>query len=156
MSRRGLLVALLCGVLGVGLGAIVAYAAQPHTSYSDDTHPMSALSPSVPIDEPTVRPPAPDIDFPALSPDLGLPPPELSIGNELATWTYHIPADWQGDAVCGAGGGGPPPPAAGRASAVGGPGGESPPPMATDERLTARQLVEQPEVRFRPPGEPTV
>jgi len=130
-------IALLCGVLGVGLGAIVAYAAQPHTSYSDDTHPMSALSPSVPIDEPTVRPPAPDIDFPALSPDLGLPPPELSIGNELATWTYHIPADWQAYAVCGA-------------------VGECPPPMATDDRLTARQLVEQPEVRFRPPGEPTV
>jgi len=138
MSRRVLVVALLCGVLGVGLGVIVAYAGQPHTSYSDDTHPMSAVSPSVPIDEPPhVRPPAHDIDYPPLDPNLFLPPPDRTIGNDLATWTYHVPQGWQAYAVCGT-------------------VGECQPPMVTDTKLTSKEADRQPEVRFRPADEPTV
>ena len=52
MSMRGLVVALLCGLLGLGLGVVVAYAAQPPESQSDDAHPMSG-SPSVPTNIPT-------------------------------------------------------------------------------------------------------
>ena len=136
MSMRGLVVALLCGLLGLGLGVVVAYAAQPPESQSDDAHPMSG-SPSVPTNIPTVVPPAKDIDYPPLSPDLGLPLPDRTIGNDLATWTYHIPEGWQPYAVCTY-------------------AGECPPPMVTDTPLTPQQAKRQPEVRFRPPGEPTV
>jgi hypothetical protein len=59
-----------------------------------------------------------------------------TIGNDLATWTYHVPQGWPAYAVCSV--------------------GECPPPMQTDDRLTPRQLAQQPEVRFRPPGEPPV
>lgn len=138
MSRRGLLVALLCGVLGILLGMVVAFASQPHTSYSNDAHPMSAVSPSVPIDpRATLPPPAPDIDYPPLRPDLALPPPVQTIGNELATWHYHIPQGWQAYAVCST-------------------PTECPPPMTTDAKLTPQQLATQPEVRFRPADEPLV
>jgi hypothetical protein len=136
MSRRGLLVALLCGVLGVGLGMIAAYAAQPSPDTDSRANPISAVSPSVPIDVRTVVPPARDIDYPPLSPDLALPPPAHTIGNELATWTYHAPQGWQAYAVCGP--------------------GECSPPIVTDTKLTPQQVAQQPEVRFRPPDEPTV
>jgi hypothetical protein len=136
MSWRGLLVALLCGVLGIGLGIIAAYAAQPSTSSGGVANPISGVSPSVPIDV-TPPPPktSPDIDYPKLDPNLSLPQ-EYTIGNELATWTYHVPLGWQGYAVCAP--------------------GECPPPMATNSELTTRQVLRRPEVRFRPPDEPTV
>jgi hypothetical protein len=137
MSTRGLLVALLCGVLGLAGGAVVAYVAQPHTSYGNDATPLLGVSPSVPIDEPSKSSYRPDIDYPPLSPDLALPPPVHTIGNDLATWTYHVPQGWQAYAVC---------------STV----GECTPPMTTDTRLTPEQADRQPEVRFRPPDEPTV
>lgn len=137
MNSRGLLVALLCGVLGLGLGMIAAYAAQPASSTGGTANPMSAVSPSVPINEP---PPPPktveDIDYPSLDPDLSLPQSH-TIGNELATWSYHVPMGWQAYAVCAV-------------------PGECPPPMVLDTRLTPRQLARQPEVRYRPPDEPTV
>lgn len=135
MSRRGLLVALLCGVLGVGLGMVVAYAAQPRTSYSQDAHPMSAVSPSVPISVRSTPPITPDINYPTLSPDLALPPPVHTIGNELATWHYHVPQGWQAYAVCSV-------------------PSECPPPMVNDDKLTPHQVSTQPEIRFRPPDEP--
>jgi hypothetical protein len=138
MSRRGLLVALLCGVLGLGLGAIVAYSAQPSSSTASTAGPISAVSPSVPIDEPPpVKPPAPDIDYPALNPDLSLPPPVHTIGNDLARWTYHVPQGWQAYAVCG-------------------PADECKPPMVTDTKLTPKEADQRPEVRFRPADEPTI
>src|SRR5262245_24557812 len=56
MSRRGLLVALLCGVLGIGLGMIAAYAAQPTSSTDGTANPISAVNPSVPVDEPPEPP----------------------------------------------------------------------------------------------------
>ncbi len=137
MSRRGLLVALLCGVLGLGLGMIASYAAQPTASNAGSANPISAVSPSVPIDEPPEPPKtAKDIRYPPLSPDLLLPPPDRIIGNDLATWTYHVPQGWVPFAVC---------------TVL----GECPPPMQTDDRLTPEQAVVQPEVRFRPPDEPT-
>jgi hypothetical protein len=137
MSRRGLLVALLCGVLGLGLGMIAAYAATPSLSTDGTVNPISAVSPSVPIDEPP-KPPktVKDIGYPPLSPDLALPLPERTIGNDLATWTYHVPQGWLPYAVC---------------SSL----GECPPPMQVDDRLTPEQAARQLEVRFRPPGEPT-
>jgi hypothetical protein len=136
MSRRGLLVALLCGLLGVGLGVIVAYASEPRTSYSHDSHPMSAVSPSVPIDVKHHKPYATDIAYPTLEPGLALPTVH-TIGNELAHWTYHVPQDWQAYAVCG-------------------PGDNCRPPIAADTRLNPQQVDHQLEVRFRPGGEPSV
>jgi hypothetical protein len=136
MSRRGLLVALLCGVIGLGLGMIAAYAAQPTSSTNSSANPISAISPSVPIDQETTPHVAPDINFPTLSPDLTLPQVH-TIGNDLATWAYHVPQGWPAYTVC---------------SVL----GECPPPMQPDELLTPRQLAVQPEVRFRPPNEPPV
>lgn len=129
--------ALLCGVLGVGLGLIAAYAAQPTPSTADTANPISAVSPSVPIDLPTRKPYAPDITYRRLSPDLALPPPDRTIGNELATWTYHVPQGWQAYAVCAS-------------------PGECAPPMEPDTMLTPKQAAQQSEIRFRPPDEPSV
>ena len=136
MSRRGLLVALLCGVLGLGLGMIAAYAAQPSSSTGGSANPISAVSPSVPIDEPP-KPPktAKDITYPPLSPDLTLPLPDRTIGNDLATWTYHVPQGWVPYAVC---------------TVL----AECPPPMQPDDLLTPQQAARQTEIRFRPPDEP--
>ena len=95
MSSRGLLVALLCGVLGIGLGVIAAYAAQPSTSSGGVVNPMSAVSPSVPIDvTPSESPYAPDIKFPRLRPGLPLQGVH-TISNDLATWSYHVPLGWR-------------------------------------------------------------
>jgi hypothetical protein len=135
MGRRGLLVALLCGVLGVGLGAIVAFAAQPRTSYTDDTHPISAVSPSVPIDEPTHKPYRKDIDYATLEPGLRLNTVH-TIANELASWTYHVPEDWQPYWVCSS-------------------PSSCPPDVLPDQPMTAKQVDGAQEVRFRPPDEPT-
>jgi len=129
-------IALLCGVLGVGLGAIVAYAAQPRTSYSDDAHPMSALSPSVPIDEPTHKPYRKDIPYQTLRPGLILNG-QHTITNELAQWSYHVPPSWQPYWVC---------------SSV----GNCPPNVGTDDPMAAEQVDKAQEVRFRPGDEPTV
>jgi hypothetical protein len=132
MSSRGLLVA----VLGLGLGRIAAYAAQPSTSTGGSANPVSAVSPSVPINEPPKPPKTEeDIDYPSLSDELQLPLPDRTIGNDLATWTYHVPQGWVPYAVCIV-------------------LGECPPPMQNDDLLTPRQALVQPEVRFRPPGEP--
>ena len=136
MSRRGLLVALFCGVLGLGLGMIAAYAAQPSSSTGGSANPISGVSPSVPIDEPP-KPPktAKDITYPPLSPDLTLPLPDRTIGNDLATWTYHVPQGWVPYAVC---------------TVL----AECPPPMQPDDLLTPQQAARQTEIRFRPPDEP--
>jgi len=136
MSRRGLVVALLCGLLGLGLGVVVAYAAQPGVSDTGSPYPISAVSPSVPINEPPAPPPtSPDISYPTLPPGLALQE-VYPIGNDLASWTYHVPQGWMPYAVCSP--------------------GECVPPMQTDDQLTARQAARQPEVRFRPPDEPTI
>ena len=136
MSRRGLLVALLCGVLGLGLGMIAAYAAQPSASTGGTANPVSAVSPSVPIDAPPPPPKtAEDIHYQPLSPDLSLPLPDRTIGNDLATWTYHVPAGWVPYAVC---------------TVL----GECPPPMQPNDRVTPEQAARLSEVRFRPADEP--
>ncbi|MGC4110057.1 MAG: hypothetical protein QM747_06460 [Nocardioides sp.] len=138
MSMRGLLVALLCGVLGVGIGVVVARAAQPGTSETGDARPVTAVSPSVPLDEPsTQRTPTPDITYESLSPTLQLPPPDHMIGNELATWHYRIPAGWQAYAVCA-------------------PISECAPPLKAESPLTPQQASRQPEVRYRPANEPLI
>jgi hypothetical protein len=136
MSMRGLVVALLCGVLGLGIGIGVAYLAQPQVSKANSADPVTGISPSVPIDPTTGPSYAQDIRYPTLSPDLPLPPPAHTIGNELATWTYHIPAGWQAYAVC--------------------PPGACPPQITTDTKLTPQAAARQPQVRFRPPDEPVV
>lgn len=138
MSMRGLVVALLCGALGIGIGVVVANAAQPAAHVSGDARPVTAVSPSVPVDAPpTQKPPAPDIPYRPLSPDLPLPPPDYTIGNDLATWTYRIPAGWQAYAVCI-------------------PVTECAPPLVAESPLTPHQALRQPEVRFRPPKEPLI
>jgi hypothetical protein len=136
MSRRGLIAALLCGVLGLGLGMIAAYSAQPTPATDAVANPISAVSPSVPIDPKSSPSTLPDIKYPRLR--AGLPVAQTrTIGNELATWTYHVPLGWQAYAVCAV-------------------PGECAPPMVPDTELTPQQADRQPEVRFRPPNEPSV
>src|SRR4051812_588352 len=99
MSVRGLVVALLCGVLGLGIGAAVAYAVQPETTTAGSARPITAVSPSLPMDEPTHEPYARDVAWPRLQP--GLPIPDThTIGNDLARWTYHVPQGWEAFWVC--------------------------------------------------------
>ena len=94
MSKRGLVVALLCGLLGVAAGALVGFLAEPRPSYGDRAvQPVPGVSPSLPTAG-TSRPPyAPDNDYPTLSADLALPIVH-TIHNRLATWTYHVPQGW--------------------------------------------------------------
>jgi hypothetical protein len=134
---RGLLVALLCGLVGLGGGALVSYAVQPHPTTSQaSVIPVPAFSPSVPIDVPTESPYAKDISFRPLSPDLDLPDVH-TISNDLASWTYHVPHGWQAYAVCA-------------------PTDHCKPPMTADTPLKPGQVDRQQEVRFRPPHEPLV
>jgi hypothetical protein len=136
MSRRGVLVALLCGVLGVGLGMIAAYAAQPETSTGGVANPISAVSPSVPINvQPSERPFAKDIPFPRLRPELVLQGVH-TISNELATWIYHIPLGWQAYWVCSS-------------------PGSCPPDAYLDKPMPEKLVNGAQEIRFRPPQEPT-
>jgi hypothetical protein len=137
MSVRGLVVALLCGLIGLGGGALVAYAVQPHPTTSQaSATPVPAVSPSVPIDVHSVSPYAHDIPYPPLSPFLTLPDVH-TISNDLATWTYHVPEGWQAYAVCA-------------------PTDHCKLPMTGDTPLKPRQIDRQPEVRFRPSDEQLV
>ena len=94
MSMRGLVVALLCGVLGLGIGAAVAYAAPPRPSYGGSAEPIPAVSPSVPLARTSPSPYAHDSRFTTLTPDLTLPIVH-TMHNHLATWTYHVPQGWR-------------------------------------------------------------
>jgi hypothetical protein len=134
MSRRGLVVALLCGVLGIGLGVVVAYAAQPRTSTSGDARPVSAVSPSVPIDEPTPVHYHRDISYPTLRPGLALSEQHV-IRNDLAVWHYHVPLGWQPSWVCSTG---------------------CPPGVVPDQPMPEGRINGADEVRFRPAGEPLI
>src|SRR6478735_3740008 len=100
MSVRGLVVALLCGLLGLAGGAAVAYVVQPRTSYSDTASPIPGVSPSLPIYVHHVRPYAPDIGYPPLEPGFALPVVH-TFTNDLAQWTFHVPEGWRAYAVCG-------------------------------------------------------
>jgi hypothetical protein len=131
---RGLVVALLCGLLGLGGGALVAYAVQPRSTDLGSPHPLSGVSPSVPIDPRTSSTYAPDIAYPTLSADLPLQQVH-TLKNRLATWTYHVPASWTPYAAC------PPPPA--------------PCKIPTDTVLKPGQVDRQRQVVFRPQSEPT-
>jgi hypothetical protein len=135
MSLRGLVVALLCGLLGLGGGALVAYVVQPHTQDVGSPRPVGAVSPSVPIDVRTSRSYAPDIIYPTLSPDLPLQQVH-TLKNRLATWTYHVPTSWTAYAAC------PPAP--------------TPCKIPTDTVLKPAQVDRQQQLVFRPPGEPTL
>jgi hypothetical protein len=136
MSRRGLLAALLCGVLGLGLGMIAAYAAQPTLSSGGTANPMSAVSPSVPIDAPpTPSPYAKDLKYPPLKPGFALPVVH-TVTNPLARWTYHVPLGWQAYWVCST-------------------PSSCPPDAYTDKPMPPKVIDQGQEVRFRPPGEPT-
>lgn len=93
MSRRGLLVALLCGLVGLGGGMLLAWLVQPRPAAGGLAAPVPAVSPSVPVDLPTGSPYAHDIGYPPLSPDLPLQAVH-TMRNRLALWTYHVPQDW--------------------------------------------------------------
>jgi hypothetical protein len=135
MSVRGLVVALLCGLLGLAGGAAVAYAVQPRTSYSDTASPIPAVSPSLPINVRHVKPYAQDIDYPPLEPGFTLPVVH-TFTNDLAQWTFHVPDGWQASAVCGQ-----PEPCA--------------PPLVDNEPIPPRQIDKATQARFRPVGEPS-
>src|SRR4051794_41501542 len=135
MSRRGLVVALLCGVLGLGLGMIAAYAAQPSSSTGGTANPISAVSPSVPIDvAPSERPYAKDIKFPPLRPGLPLQGVQ-TISNDLAEWSYHFPLGWQAYWVC---------------SSL----GSCPPDAYLGKPMAANGVDKAQGMRVRPPSEP--
>ena len=134
MSRRGLAAALLCGLLGLGLGAVVAYAAQPGTTKGGTPQPMAAVSPSLPVDEQPHRHYRRDITYPPLERDLPLSA-QHTITNDLAQWTYHVPDGWQAYWVCSV---------------------TCPPGKALDMPMADAMVDKADEVRFRPPDEQTV
>jgi hypothetical protein len=136
MSVRGLVVALLCGLLGLAGGAAVAYVVQPRTSYSDTASPIPGVSPSLPIYVHHVRPYAPDIGYPPLEPGFALPVVH-TFTNDLAQWTFHVPEGWRAYAVCGQ-----PEPCA--------------PPLVNNEPIRPRQIDRATQARFRPVGEPSI
>jgi hypothetical protein len=136
MSRRGLLVALLCGLLGLGLGMIAAYAATPATTTGGVANPISAVSPSLPVDpSPSEAPYAEDISYPRLRAGIQLQAVH-TISNDLAEWTYHVPLGWRAYWVCSS--------------------RDRCPANAYPDKPMAAAVVDQAdEVRFRPPDEPT-
>ena len=93
MSIRGLIVAVLCGLLGLGGGVLVAYLAQPHAADAGTAAPLTGVSPSVPTYSPSVRPYATDVSYRPLPVGLQLNQAH-TIKNHLATWTYHTPQGW--------------------------------------------------------------
>jgi hypothetical protein len=133
VSIRGLLVALLCGLIGLGGGAVVAYAVQPKAADAGQATPLPAYSPSLPVDPPVTPSYAPDIDYPTLSSDLSMPT-KHQIHNDLATWQYHVPFGWTAYGVCQT----------------------APCPFATDEVVPDPKVNKQNQVRFRPSDEPVV
>ncbi len=133
MSRRGLAAALLCGLIGLGLGAVVAYAAQPATTTGGTPQPMAAVSPSLPVDVPTPQQYRRDIPYPPLQPGLPLDTPH-TISNDLAHWAYHVPQGWQAYWVCSVG---------------------CPPGHFLDEPMADQAIAKADEIRFRPADEPT-
>jgi hypothetical protein len=135
MSMRGLVVALLCGLLGLGGGALVAYAVQPRTHDNGSPRPVAAVSPSVPIDVTPSQSYAPDISYPPLSPDLFLNVVH-HVHNDLATWTYHVPQGWTAYAVCTQ------------------PLGAPPCKVPSDTIIPPKKIEKQTQVRFRPSDEP--
>lgn len=127
--------ALLSGVIGLGLGMIAAYAAQPASSTGGSANPISADSPSVPMNiSPSPSPYADDIKFPALRPGLPLNAVH-TMSNDLARWTYHVPFGWQAYWVCSS---------------------ACPANAYPDKPMAAGVVNKAQEVRFRPPKEPTV
>jgi hypothetical protein len=129
--------ALLSGVIGVGLGMIAAYAAQPSSSTGTTAIPISAVSPSLPIDvAPSPSPYAKDIAFPPLRPGLVLNSVH-TISNDLAQWSYHVPFGWQAYWVCST-------------------PSSCPPDAYQDKPMATKAIDNAQEVRFRPPKEPTV
>jgi hypothetical protein len=133
MSMRGLVVALLCGLLGLGGGALVAYAVEPHAHDLGQPKPLVGVSPSVPIDVTPSQSHAPDINYPRLSPELFLNVVR-HMHNDLATWTYHVPQGWTAYAVCTV----------------------QPCKVPTDTIVPPKQIDKQTQVRFRPPNEPVI
>ncbi len=134
MSVRGLVVALLCGLLGIAGGVAVAYAVSPRSTHlTSAASPVPASSPSVPIDVTASPSVAPDIDYPTLQPGLALPVVH-SIANDIASWTYHVPFGWTAYAVCTA----------------------TPCTLPDDAVLRPKQIDKQAQLRFRPAGEPVV
>ena len=134
MSLRGLMVALLCGLLGLGAGAVVAYAVQPTPVDAGAATPVVAESPSVPVDVQTVQPYARDIDYDPLLPGLALPVTH-QVRNKLATWQYHVPVDWTAYSACVPG---------------------APCRTPTDTVIPPKRVDRNQQVRFRPAGEPLV
>jgi hypothetical protein len=133
MSLRGLVVALLCGLLGLGGGALVAHVVAPGAHDAGSPQPVAAVSPSVPIDVTPSRSVAADISYPPLPSDLALNVVH-HIGNDLASWTYHVPQGWTAYGVCSV----------------------APCKIATDEVVAPKKVDKQTQVRFRPAGEPVI
>jgi hypothetical protein len=86
-----LALALVGAAAGYGLGVLLRV--EPVTFAS--ARPVPAVSPSIPV-EPT-QPYAPDIDYPALTPDLDY---KLHrIGNPPYEWSYDVPKGWTPEQV---------------------------------------------------------
>lgn len=128
------MVALLCGLLGLGAGALVAFAGPPAVVDAGAAVPVAAVSPSVPVDVQTVQPYARDIDYEPLRPGLALPIIHR-MKNKLATWDYHAPKGWTAYSVCVPG---------------------APCRTPTDTVIPPKRTDRNQQVRFRPVGEPLV
>jgi hypothetical protein len=131
MSRRGLVAALLCGLIGLGGGLLLGWLVQPRSAAGGLAEPVPGVSPSLPVDVPSASPYAQDIGYPPLSPDLSLPV-RHSLRNDLAVWGYHVPFGWQAYYVCST---------------------PCPPGVVDDDPMPPRQIDRASEVRFRPAGE---
>jgi hypothetical protein len=84
---------LLATLVGVGGGLGAGYLRQPQPASGGMAAPLPAVSPSVPVDPPTTRPPfAEDIDYPALEPGLTFRP--LRMSNSQQAWRVPVPKGW--------------------------------------------------------------
>jgi hypothetical protein len=134
MSRRGLVAALLCGLIGLAGGVVFAWSVQPGAAEGGLATPVPAVSPSIPVDEVTVKPYAGDINYPRLTTDVSVPAKHV-MHNDLAVWHYHAPLGWQAYYVCSL---------------------PCPPGIVADDPMPPEQINRATEVRFRPEGEPRV
>ena len=90
VTARGLGGALVALVLGLALGAGVAFATRPGHDPAGRPTPVSAAGPSVPTDDPYAE----DYDYPALGEIAEFDRYEIGTGPQLQTWKYVVPKGW--------------------------------------------------------------
>jgi hypothetical protein len=92
VTARRLGGALLALLLGVPLGAGVAFATRPGHESTGTPVPLEAVGPPVPTDDPYAE----DIDDPPLGAVTEFDTYEIGTGPQLQTWEYAVPRGWVG------------------------------------------------------------